>query len=424
MFIVYDDWSKRGAALSQDKILAGMRPRLAAIEDATVIVTVPPPIRGLGQAGGFQMVIEDRQSLGLEELQKATLAVMAAGNSQSGLSSLNTTFSARSPQLYLDLDRTKARSLQVPMNDVFDTLQAYLGSSFVNLFNKFNQVFQVYVQADAPYRLQPEDIKNLYVRNAPGEMVPLGAFLKVRRTLGSELVTRFNLYPAAQIFGAAAPGFSTGQALSLMEQAAQNILPQGMAYDWTGTAYQEKKVGYQAYFIYALSITLVFMVLAALYESWTSPLAVILVVPMALVGVLLALMIRGFPNNLYTQVGLVLMIALASKNAILIVEFARDLHAQGLSITDAAVEATRRRFRPIIMTSFAFILGVTPLLIAGGAGAASQQAIGTVVFGGMLSSTLLAIPFVPVFFVIMAGLSERWAGRGSAPPPQKAGNQG
>ena len=424
MFIVYDDWSKRGAALSQDKILAGLRRRLAAIVDATVTVTVPPPIRGLGQAGGFQMVIEDRQSLGLEELQKATLEVMAAGKSQSGLSSLNTTFSARSPQLYLDLDRTKARSLQVPLNDVFDTLQAYLGSSFVNLFNKFNQVFQVYVQADAPYRLQPEDIKNLYVRNAPGEMVPLGAFLKVRRTLGSELVTRFNLYPAAQIFGAAAPGFSTGQALSLMEQAAQNILPQGMAYDWTGTAYQEKKVGYQAYFIYALSITLVFMVLAALYESWTSPLAVILVVPMALVGVLLALMIRSFPNNLYTQVGLVLMIALASKNAILIVEFARDLHAQGLSITDAAVEATRRRFRPIIMTSFAFILGVTPLLIAGGAGAASQQAIGTVVFGGMLSSTLLAIPFVSVFFVIMAGLSERWAGRGSAPPPQKAGNQG
>jgi len=424
MFIVYDDWSKRGAALSQDKILAGLRRRLAAIVDATVTVTVPPPIRGLGQAGGFQMVIEDRQSLGLEELQKATLEVMAAGKSQSGLSSLNTTFSARSPQLYLDLDRTKARSLQVPLNDVFDTLQAYLGSSFVNLFNKFNQVFQVYVQADAPYRLQPEDIKNLYVRNAPGEMVPLGAFLKVRRTLGSELVTRFNLYPAAQIFGAAAPGFSTGQAINLMEQTAQNTLPKGMAYDWTGTDYQEKKVGYQAYFIYALSITLVFMVLAALYESWTSPLAVILVVPMALVGVLLALMIRSFPNNLYTQVGLVLMIALASKNAILIVEFARDLHAQGLSITDAAVEATRRRFRPIIMTSFAFILGVTPLLIAGGAGAASQQAIGTVVFGGMLSSTLLAIPFVPVFFVIMAGLSERWAGRGSAPPPQKAGNQG
>ena len=203
-----------------------------------------------------------------------------------------------------------------------------------------------------------------------------------------------------------------------MEQVAQNTLPRGMSYDWTATAYQEKQVGPQAYFIYALSITLVFMVLAALYESWTSPAAVILVVPMALVGVLLALMIRDFDNNLYTQVGLVLMIALASKNAILIVEFARDLHEQGLSITEAAVEATRRRFRPIVMTSFAFILGVVPLLIAGGAGAASQQAIGTVVFGGMLSSTLLAIPFVPVFYVIMQRLSERRGKQAPRPRPR------
>ena len=233
--------------------------------------------------------------------------------------------------------------------------------------------------------------------------------MSVNHTLGSELVTRYNLYPAAPIIGIAAPGFSSGQALNLMEQVAANTLPEGMAFDWTATAYQEKQIGLQPYFIYALSITLVFMVLAALYESWTSPAAVILVVPMAMVGVLLALMIRGLENDLYTQVGLVLMIALASKNAILIVEFARDLHAQGLSITEAAVEATRRRFRPIIMTSFAFILGVTPLLYAGGAGAASQRAIGTVVFGGMLSSTLLAIPFVPVFFVIMQNLSERRA---------------
>ncbi len=225
--------------------------------------------------------------------------------------------------------------------------------------------------------------------------------------MGTELLTRYNLYPAAAIYGTAAPGFSTGQALSLMEQVASNNLPRGMAYDWTATAYQEKQVGAQAYFIYALSITLVFMVLAALYESWTSPAAVILVVPMALVGVLLALIIRSFDNNLYTQVGLVLMIALASKNAILIVEFARELHAGGMTIEEAAIEATRRRFRPIVMTSFAFILGVMPLLTAGGAGAASQQAIGTVVFGGMLSSTLLAIPFVPVFYVLMQTLSEK-----------------
>ncbi|MCX5890499.1 MAG: multidrug efflux RND transporter permease subunit [Deltaproteobacteria bacterium] len=407
IFVVYDDWDKRGAALSQDKIIANLRQDLAAIKDAGVFVAVPPPIRGLGQSGGFQLMIEDRQSLGLAELQKAVSEVINAGSAQSGLRNLATTFSARSPQLYLDIDRTKAQSLQIPMSNVFDTLQAYLGSSFVNLFNKFNQVFQVYVQADAPYRLQPEDIKNLYVRNVRDEMVPMGALLQVHRSLGSELVTRYNLYPAAQVFGTAGPGFSTGQSLNLMEQVATNTLPRGMSYDWTATAYQEKKVGPQAYFIYALSITLVFMVLAALYESWTSPAAVILVVPLALVGVLLALMIRGFDNNLYTQVGLVLMIALASKNAILIVEFARQLHEQGLSITEAAIEATRRRFRPIVMTSFAFILGVVPLLTAGGAGSASQQAIGTVVIGGMLSSTLLAIPFVPVFFVLMQTLSEK-----------------
>jgi hydrophobic/amphiphilic exporter-1 (mainly G- bacteria), HAE1 family len=407
-FLVYDDWDKRGAALSQDNILANLRKELATIEDAGVFVAVPPPIRGLGASGGFQLMVEDRASLGLAELQKTVLEVLNAGNSQSGLRNLATTFSARSPQLYLDIDRTKVRSLQVPMSSVFETLQAYLGSSFVNLFNKFNQVFQVYVQADAPYRLQPDNIKDLYVRNELNQMVPLGALLQVHPSLGSELVLRYNLYPAAQIFGTAAPGFSTGQALNLMEQVLRNNLPRGMSFDWTATAYQEKKVGALAYFIYALSITLVFMVLAALYESWTSPAAVILVVPMALVGVLLALIFRGYDNNLYTQVGLVLMIALASKNAILIVEYARDLHEQqGLSITEAAIEATRRRFRPIVMTSFAFILGVVPLLVAGGAGAASQRAIGTVVFGGMLSSTLLAIPFVPVFFVLMQGLSER-----------------
>jgi hydrophobic/amphiphilic exporter-1 (mainly G- bacteria), HAE1 family len=406
-FIVYEDWSERGPMLSQDRVLANLRKEVGKVEGAMIFVVVPPPIRGLGQSGGFQMMVEDRQSRGLGELQKTVMAVIQAARGQSGLSNLNTTFSALSPQLHLSIDRTKAESLQVPLINVFDTLQAYLGSTYVNPFNKFNRVFQVYVQADAPYRLHADDIQYLYVRNALGEMVPLSTFMSVSHRLGSELVTRYNLYPAAPVYGIAAPGFSSGQALSLMEQVAANTLPKGMAYDWTATAYQQKQVGNQAYFIYALSITLVFMVLAALYESWTSPAAVILVVPLAMVGVLLALMIRGYENDLYTQVGLVLMIALASKNAILIVEFARDLHAQGLSITEAAVEATRRRLRPIIMTSFAFILGVTPLLYAFGAGAASQRAIGTVVFGGMLSSTLLAIPFVPVFYVIMQSLSEK-----------------
>jgi HAE1 family hydrophobic/amphiphilic exporter-1 len=238
-------------------------------------------------------------------------------------------------------------------------------------------------------------------------MVPMGALLDVKPVTGTELITRYNLYPAAAIYGSAAPGFSSGQALALMEQIAAQKLPEGIAYDWTASGYQEKKVGNQAYFIYALSIILVYLVLAALYESWTSPAAVILVVPMALTGVLLALILRGYDNNLFTQVGLVLMIALSSKNAILIVEFARDLHKEGKSITEAAIEATRRRFRPIVMTSFAFILGVVPLVVAFGAGSASQRAIGTVVFGGMLSSTLLAIPFVPVFYVLMERLNER-----------------
>jgi HAE1 family hydrophobic/amphiphilic exporter-1 len=231
--------------------------------------------------------------------------------------------------------------------------------------------------------------------------VPLGTLLDVRQVLGPELVTRYNLYPAAAIFGSAAPGFSSGQALSLMEQLAQTTLPHGMAIDWTSTSYQEKKTGNQAYFIYALSIVLVYMVLAALYESWAYPGAVILVVPIALVGVLITLMARGYENDLYTQVGLVLMIALASKNAILVVEFARELHRGGMSAVEAAVEATRRRFRPIVMTSLAFIAGVIPLLVAFGAGSASQRAIGSVVFGGMLASTLVAIPFVPVFFVLL-----------------------
>jgi HAE1 family hydrophobic/amphiphilic exporter-1 len=406
-FVIYEGWDKRGAGLTQDKILAGLRQRLAGLEQAEFAVLVPPPISGLGQSGGFQMMVEDRKSLGLPGLEESAMELIGAARAQSGLVGITTTFNARSPQLYLDIDRTKVESLEIPMGNVFNTLQAYLGSAYVNLFNKFNQSYQVYVQAAAPYRLTPENIKDLYVRNNKGEMVPLGTLLTIKRMLGSELLTRYNLYPTVPVFGGAAPGFSSGQALNLMAQVAKNTLPDGISYDWTATAYQEKQVGNQAYFIYALAITLVFLVLAAQYESWTSPAAVILVVPMALVGVIVALIARGLDNNLYTQVGLVLMIALAAKNAILVVEFARELRAEGMSISDAAVEATRRRFRPILMTSFAFILGVVPLMKAQGAGAASQQAIGTVVFGGMLASTILAIPFVPVFYVIMERLSER-----------------
>jgi HAE1 family hydrophobic/amphiphilic exporter-1 len=406
-FVVYKDWKERGEALSQDAILGNINRQLFTLRDARAIVVIPPPIRGLGQTGGFQMMVEDRENVGLQELQKATQALIGAGNSRPSLKNLLTSFSANSPQIYLNIDRTKAEALRVPLENVFSTLQGFLGSSFVNLFNKFNQIFQVYIQAESEYRINPQDIESLYVRNQAGGMVPLGTLLSAERTQGSELITRYNLYPAAPIFGAAAPGFSSGEALALMEKLAADMLPRGISYDWTSTSYQEKQVGYQAYLIYALSIFLVYMVLAALYESWTSPAAVILVVPLALVGVLLALLIRGYETDLYTQIGLILMIALASKNAILIVEFARDLQHEGMSATDAAIEATRRRFRPILMTSFAFIMGVMPLLVAFGAGSASQRALGTVVFGGMISSTMLAIPFVPVFYVLLERLGER-----------------
>jgi hydrophobic/amphiphilic exporter-1 (mainly G- bacteria), HAE1 family len=413
IFVIYQDWSKR-PDFPQDKIIERLNRALSGIREARIAVLIPPAIPGLGQAGGFQMMVEDRGALGLTELQKSTFALAGAANSQSKLHGVISTFSANSPQYFLDINRTQALSLGVPLNDLFNTLQTYLGSTYVNLFNKFNQSFQVRIQADADFRRATQDIASLYVANKVGEMVPLGAMVKVQPTLGAELVTRYNLYPAAAVFGGAAPGFSSGEALSLMEQVADHNLPQGVSYDWTTISYQEKLVGNQAYFIYALSIILVFLVLAAQYESWFDPAAVILVVPIALVGVLVALIIRRFPNDLYTQIGLVLMIALAAKNAILVVEFARELRAEGMSIVDAAVEATRRRFRPIVMTSFAFILGVVPLLTATGAGSASQQSLGTVVFGGMLASTLIAIPFVPVFYIIMARIGERGKQRKAA----------
>ncbi|MGZ9073567.1 MAG: efflux RND transporter permease subunit, partial [Rhodoplanes sp.] len=251
-FVGYKDWSERGSDLSQERIVGSLRQKLSQIQEAGIFVIVPPAIRGLGASGGFQMVVQDRADLGLTELDKATQQVIRAASGQTGLTGLATTFSARSPQLSLDIDRTKAQSLDIQMADVFSTLQSYLGSAYVNLFNRFNQVFQVYVQADAPYRLQPEDIKNLYVRNDRGDVVPLGTLLSIDTILSSELITRYNLYPAASIFGNAAPGFSSGQALNLMEQVAQNTLPAGMAYEWTAISYQERQVGNTAYFIYAL----------------------------------------------------------------------------------------------------------------------------------------------------------------------------
>jgi HAE1 family hydrophobic/amphiphilic exporter-1 len=408
-FVVYEDWERRPPGFSQMGTLATLQQRFLSVPSALVAVLPPSPIPGLGNAFGFQMVVEDRSEHGLGELQKTVQDILGTARDRPGFLRIGfTTFSATSPQLYLDVDRTMAKSLGVTLDDVSKTLQTYLGSTYVNLFNKFNQSFQVRVQSDADARRHLEDIGNLVVANQAGQMISLGSLLDVRRALGSELITRYNLYPAATITGVPMPKFSSGEALGFMEATAASRLPLGMDYEWTGLSYQEKLIGGQAYLIFALSITLVFLVLAAQYESWTDPAAVILTVPMSLVGIVVALVLRKFPNDLYTQIGLVLMIALAAKNAILIVEFARELEADGMSPSAAAVEATRRRFRPILMTSIAFISGVVPLLTASGAGSASQQSLGTVVFGGMLASTLLAIPFVPIFYIVMRSVGERF----------------
>jgi len=407
VYVMYEDWGKRPAGLTQDRIVADLETRLLAVRKATTEVLIPPPIPGLGSAGGFQLMLEDRTGVGLAELEKTADAIFAKANADPKLEGVSTTFSATSPQIYIDIDRTMARSLGVSINNVFEALETYLGSAYVNLFTKFNQSFQVRLQADADYRRQLSDITSITVANEQGAMVPLGSLIKVRNVLGSELLTRYNLYPTIPVVGSGAPGVSSGEALDIMDEIVAANLPLGVGYDWTALSYQQKLIGNQAYLIFALSIVLVFLVLAAQYESWVDPAAVVLTVPMALVGVIAALMVRAFPTDLYTQIGLVLMIALAAKNAILIVEFARQLRAEGMSVVDAAVEATRRRFRPILMTSFAFILGVVPLMTAAGAGAASQQSLGTVVFGGMLASTLIAIPFVSVFFVAVHGREKR-----------------
>jgi HAE1 family hydrophobic/amphiphilic exporter-1 len=285
-------------------------------------------------------------------------------------------------------------------------LQTYLGSAYVNDFNKFGRTYQVRMQAAENFRLDPRNIEQLEVRNTRGQMIPLGSVIKVERSFGPQIIQRYNLYPTAAIRGEPAPGVSSGEALSIMEQIAAAELPDSMGYNWTGESYQEKRIAGQALWVFAFAVLLVYLVLAAQYESWILPAAVILVVPLGLLGSVAAVSIRGMDNNIYTQIGIVLIIALASKNAILIVEFARDLHNEGHTIYDAAIEAARLRFRPILMTSFAFILGVAPLVWATGAGAAGQQALGTAVFGGMITSTILAVFFTPVFYLVLQSLSE------------------
>jgi HAE1 family hydrophobic/amphiphilic exporter-1 len=368
------------------------------------------------------MQLQDRRDVGLVTLQNFADEMVrvgmgqqrdsgsAEGGGSTKLAALSTSFRAQVPQLFAEVDRTKAKTLNVPLSVVFGTLQTYLGTSYVNDFNRFGRTYQVNVQADEQYRNTADSIKDLEVRNADGEMVPLSTIVRVRDDLGPQVVTRYNLYPSAQINGEAAPGVSSGQALELMEQMAADILPDSMGYEWTGMSYQEKLAGGEQYVIFALAVVFVFLVLSAQYESWTSPAAVIAVVPLAAAGVVIALAMRGMDNDTYTQIGIVLLVALASKNAILIVEFASEQRREGKPLREAAAEAARLRFRAILMTAFSSILGFLPLVVASGAGAASRQSVGTAVVGGMIAATFFSLMFVPSFFVLFQGLSE-WFGK-------------
>jgi hydrophobe/amphiphile efflux-1 (HAE1) family protein len=400
---------KKSAAAIQGALFQ----RFASIQEGLVVVVMPPPVRGIGTSGGFRMMVEDRGGAGPQALQGAVYAMMGRAAQTPGLTQVFSLFEASTPQLYLDIDRTKVEMLGVNVGDVFGALQTYLGSSYVNDFNLLGRVFRVTAQADAGFRLDPKDVLKIRVRNASGETVPIGSFSSVRDISGPYRVPRYNLYPAAELDGAPAPGYSQGQAIELMQKLANETLPPGFSYEWTTLAYQQLRAGSTATFAFVLAVVFVFLVLAAQYESLTLPLAVILIVPMCLIASITGVILRGMDNNILTQVGFIVLIGLAAKNAILIVEFAKQLEDRGNSRSTAAAEAARLRLRPILMTSLAFIFGVVPLVWAVGAGAELRQTLGTAVFAGMIGVTAFGLIFTPAFYVICRWLAERLSRRGT-----------
>jgi hydrophobe/amphiphile efflux-1 (HAE1) family protein len=414
IFLVLDSFAKRAhdPRQSATAIQAELNRRLAKIQDGLFIAVLPPPVRGISNAGGFRMIVEDRAGNGSAVLRNAVTAMMVNAARTPGVATVFTLFETSTPQVYLNIDRTKAQLLGVNVQDVFNALQVLIGSSYVNDFNLFGRTFRVTAQARDENRRDIADVLKVRVRNSNGDTVPLGSFTTVTDISGPFRVPRYNLYPAAELDGQAAPGYSQGQALAIMDQLAAETLPDGFATEWTSLAFQQIKAGNTAIFAFVLAVVFVFLVLAAQYESLTLPLAVILIVPMCLVAAITGVILRGQDNNILTQVGFVVLIGLAAKNAILIVEFARQLEDRGRSRWDAAVEATRLRLRPILMTSFAFILGVTPLVWAIGAGAELRQALGTAVFFGMIGVTAFGLVFTPVFYVIARWIASLGPRRG------------
>ncbi|RZT89433.1 multidrug efflux pump [Azospira oryzae] len=398
---------RRGKELSAEAIAGALNQKYAAIQEAFIAVFPPPPVMGLGTLGGFKLQIEDRGALGYAELDRAAKAFMAAASKAPELGPMFSSYQINVPQLDVDLDRTKAKQQGVSVTDVFDTMQIYLGSLYVNDFNRFGRVYQVRAQADAPFRSRPEDILQLKTRNNQGEMVPLSSLVKVSTGFGPEMVVRYNGYTAADINGGPAPGFSSAQAEAAVERVAAETLPRGVKFEWTDLTYQKILAGNAGIWVFPISLLLVFLVLAAQYESLTLPLAVILIVPMSILAALTGVWLTGGDNNIFTQIGLMVLVGLACKNAILIVEFARELELQGSTPLRAAIDASRLRLRPILMTSIAFVMGVVPLVLSSGAGSEMRHAMGIAVFFGMLGVTFFGLFLTPAFYVLLRTLDKR-----------------
>ena len=406
VFATLKPFEQRKRADQSGGAVAGqLNQAFGSIQDAFIVMFPPPPVAGLGTTGGFKLQLEDRGSLGYDEMDKAVKAFMAKAYQTPELAGMFTSWQVNVPQLYADIDRTKARQLGVPVTDIFDTMQIYLGSLYANDFNKFGRTYSVRVQADAPYRARAEDVGLLKVRSTTGEMVPLSALMKVNSSFGPERAMRYNGYLSADINGGPAPGFSSGQAQDAIKRIAAETLPKGVSYEWTELTYQEILAGNSAFLVFPLAILLVFLVLAAQYESLTLPLAIILIVPMGILAAMTGVFIHGGDNNVFTQIGLIVLVGLSAKNAILIVEFARELEFAGRTPVQAAIEASRLRLRPILMTSLAFIMGVLPLVLSTGAGSEMRSAMGVAVFAGMIGVTAFGLFLTPVFYVLMRRLA-------------------
>ncbi|MBU1620134.1 MAG: efflux RND transporter permease subunit [Gammaproteobacteria bacterium] len=408
VFVGLDDFSERGSAeLSGNAIAAALNQKFAGIQDAFIAIFPPPPVQGLGTIGGFRLQIQDRANLGYEELAAVTMQVMQKAWATPELAGVFSSYQVNVPQLDLDIDRTKAKQQGVNLDEIFQTLQVYMGSAYVNDFNQFGRTYQVNVQADEQFRQNPEQIRQLKVRNNAGEMIPLGSFINVKHSAGPDRVMHYNGYTTAEINGGPAAGYSTGEAQAAIEKILAETLPVGMTYEWTELTYQQILAGNAELLVFPLVILLVFMVLAAQYESLTLPLAIILIVPMTLLSAMTGVWIYGGDNNIFTQIGLIVLVGLATKNAILIVEFAKELQDHGMNTMDAILEAARLRLRPILMTSIAFIMGVVPMVFSTGAGAEMRQAMGVAVFAGMIGVTIFGLILTPLFYYALAKRRDR-----------------